>query len=163
MRKPNFLILDEPTSGLDPNQLMDIRSLIQEIGKEKTVLFSTHIMQEVEASCDRVLILRDGRLVLDQSLAELRHSRTLQLRASPEADDLERHLRRMPQVASVYREPDTGDCEQYTLLLHDASDIDRAASNVAHCVQAAGARLFQLTPVARDLGSVFREANNSDP
>ena len=77
-------------------------------------------------------------------------------------EELERHLRRMPQVASVYREPDTGDCEQYTLLLHDASDIDRAASNVAHCVQAAGARLYQLTPVARDLGSVFREANSSE-
>jgi ABC-2 type transport system ATP-binding protein len=160
--RPRLLILDEPTNGLDPQQTEQMRALIRRLAKRATVILSTHIMQEVDASCDRVLIMRDGRLVLDQSLAELRNSRTLQLRASAEAEELERHLRRMPQVASVYREPDTGDCEQYTLLLHDASDIDRAASNVAHCVQAAGARLFQLTPVARDLGSVFREANNSE-
>ncbi len=160
--RPRLLILDEPTNGLDPQQTEQMRALIRRLAKRATVILSTHIMQEVDASCDRVLIMRDGRLVLDQSLAELRHSRTLQLRASTEADELERHLRRMPQVASVYREPDTGDCEQYTLLLHDASDIDRAASNVAHCVQAAGARLYQLTPVARDLGSVFREANSSE-
>lgn len=64
---PQVLILDEPTSGLDPNQLLDIRNLIKEIGKEKTVIFSTHIMQEVEAVCDRIIIIDKGKIVADDS------------------------------------------------------------------------------------------------
>jgi ABC-2 type transport system ATP-binding protein len=65
---PKVLILDEPTTGLDPNQLLEIRKLIQEIGKEKTVMLSTHIMQEVEACCQRVLIVNKGKLVADRSI-----------------------------------------------------------------------------------------------
>jgi ABC-2 type transport system ATP-binding protein len=64
---PQVLILDEPTSGLDPNQLLDIRNLIKEIGKEKTIIFSTHIMQEVEAVCDRIIIIDKGKIVADDS------------------------------------------------------------------------------------------------
>lgn len=65
---PKVLILDEPTTGLDPNQLVDIRNLIQEFGKDRTVLFSTHIMQEVTAICDRFLVLRKGELVADRAV-----------------------------------------------------------------------------------------------
>ncbi len=68
---PPLLILDEPTSGLDPNQLAEIRSLIRTIGKEKTVIFSTHIMQEVEAVCDRVVILHQGRVMADAPTKEI--------------------------------------------------------------------------------------------
>jgi ABC-2 type transport system ATP-binding protein len=63
---PEILILDEPTSGLDPNQIVEIRSLISELGKEKTVILSTHIMQEVEAICDRVIIIDKGKIVADE-------------------------------------------------------------------------------------------------
>lgn len=73
LHNPSVLILDEPTTGLDPNQLIDIRELIKELGKEKTVLFSTHIMQEVEAVCDRVIIIKKGNLLLDKSLRELQN------------------------------------------------------------------------------------------
>ncbi len=72
IHEPEVLILDEPTSGLDPNQLSEIRSLIREIGKERTVLLSTHIMQEVEAICDRVIIVHQGRIVADDPVQELR-------------------------------------------------------------------------------------------
>jgi len=65
---PEVLILDEPTSGLDPNQLAEIRALIKQIGTEKTVIFSTHIMQEVQAICDRVLIINKGQLVANDSI-----------------------------------------------------------------------------------------------
>ena len=65
IHNPEVLILDEPTTGLDPNQLSEIRTLIKELGKEKTVLFSTHIMQEVEAICDRIIIINKGNLVAD--------------------------------------------------------------------------------------------------
>lgn len=68
---PEVLILDEPTSGLDPNQLVDIRNLIKNFGKEKTVMLSTHIMQEVEAICDRIIIIKNGKLVADDKTADI--------------------------------------------------------------------------------------------
>lgn len=76
---PEVLILDEPTSGLDPNQLVEIRNLIKEIGKSKTVMLSTHIMQEVEAICDRVIIIKSGKLVADGTPNELQYEATGQV------------------------------------------------------------------------------------
>jgi ABC-2 type transport system ATP-binding protein len=73
LHDPEVLILDEPTSGLDPNQLLEIRALIKTIGKEKTVMLSTHIMQEVEAICDRAIIIHKGRIVADDSTQNLHH------------------------------------------------------------------------------------------
>jgi ABC-2 type transport system ATP-binding protein len=72
IHQPEVLILDEPTSGLDPNQLEEIRGLIKQLGKEKTVILSTHIMQEVEAICDRVIIINKGKIVADDSAATLK-------------------------------------------------------------------------------------------
>lgn len=72
LHNPDILILDEPTTGLDPNQLIEIRNLIKSLGKEKTVFLSTHIMQEVEAMCDRVIIINNGEIVLDKNLVDLR-------------------------------------------------------------------------------------------
>jgi ABC-2 type transport system ATP-binding protein len=72
IHEPEVLILDEPTSGLDPNQLEEIRGLIKQLGKEKTVILSTHIMQEVEAICDRVIIINKGKIVADDSAATLK-------------------------------------------------------------------------------------------
>ena len=71
---PDVLILDEPTSGLDPNQLVEIRSLIQQVGREKTVMLSTHIMQEVEAICNRVIIVNKGKIATDQASEEIKSS-----------------------------------------------------------------------------------------
>ena len=72
IHNPDVLILDEPTTGLDPNQLVEIRDLIKNIGKDKTVIFSTHIMQEVEAICDRVVIINRGKIVVDSTLSNLK-------------------------------------------------------------------------------------------
>ena len=71
LHDPEVLILDEPTSGLDPNQLVDIRALIRNLGKDRTVVLSTHIMQEVEAMCDRVVLIRLGEIVADAPLADM--------------------------------------------------------------------------------------------
>ena len=78
IHKPEVLILDEPTSGLDPNQIIEIRELIKNFGKEKTVILSTHIMQEVEAMCDRVIIINKGSIVADNDLLTLQkqHNQT---------------------------------------------------------------------------------------
>ena len=75
LHDPEVLILDEPTSGLDPNQLVEIRALIKSFGKDKTVLFSTHIMQEVEAICDRVIIINNGKIVADESIKQIHENK----------------------------------------------------------------------------------------
>ena len=72
LHEPQVLILDEPTTGLDPNQIVEIRSLIRSIGTDRTVLFSTHIMQEVEQLCDRVILLNKGTIVADEGIAQLK-------------------------------------------------------------------------------------------
>ncbi len=74
LHEPEVLILDEPTSGLDPNQIIEIRNVIKEQGKNKTVLFSTHILQEVQAICDRVIIINKGELVADNSVEQLKQN-----------------------------------------------------------------------------------------
>ena len=76
IHNPEVLILDEPTSGLDPNQLIDIRNLVKEIGKQKTVILSTHIMQEVEAICSRVIIINKGKIVADDSTGAIQQKTT---------------------------------------------------------------------------------------
>jgi len=74
MKDPEILVLDEPTSGLDPNQIVEIREIIKEIGKEKTIILSTHILSEAEATCDRVVIIDHGKIVADGSAATLKQS-----------------------------------------------------------------------------------------
>lgn len=79
LHDPEVLILDEPTSGLDPNQIVEIRNVIKEQGKNKLVLFSSHILQEVEAICDRVIIINKGKLVADSSLQNLQQQSTMNI------------------------------------------------------------------------------------
>ncbi len=78
IHQPEVLILDEPTTGLDPNQLVEIRHLIKEVGKNKTVIFSSHIMQEVEALCDKVVIINHGKIVANGNLTELKGDRGME-------------------------------------------------------------------------------------
>jgi ABC-2 type transport system ATP-binding protein len=79
LHEPDVLIMDEPTSGLDPNQVRDVRDLIRELGRTKTVLLSTHILQEVEAVADRVILINAGRVVFDGLFAEMRsHGETIE-------------------------------------------------------------------------------------
>ena len=73
IHNPEVLILDEPTTGLDPNQLIEIRSIIKKLGKDKTVMLSSHIMQEIQAVCDRVIVLHKGNIVLDKKMSELQN------------------------------------------------------------------------------------------
>lgn len=91
IHNPSILILDEPTSGLDPNQIIEIRNLISDLGKEKTVMLSTHIMQEVEAICDRIIILNKGKIVADDNIQSIyNHSKdklvTIQVEFDKEPD-----------------------------------------------------------------------------
>src|SRR4030095_6638837 len=100
---PEVLILDEPTSGLDPNQIIEIRDVIKKQGKDKTVLFSSHILQEVEAMCDRVIIINKGNLVANDTLTNLRKGNSTNIvkvgfkEAVPAAQ-----LQELPTVKSVH-------------------------------------------------------------
>lgn len=100
---PDILILDEPTSGLDPNQIVDIRKIITDLGKEKTVILSTHIMQEVEAICDRVIIIDQGKIVADDSTANLSglFANNLQFRVEFKEDIPEKELMKIAHVSRV--------------------------------------------------------------
>jgi ABC-2 type transport system ATP-binding protein len=160
--RPRLLILDEPTNGLDPQQTEHMRRLIQGLARQATIILSTHIMQEVDAICERVLVIRHGRLALDARLDNLRQSRTMMLRTDNAAESLATSLRRMPEVADLLQHPDGDNRSRYTLTLHENADMDTAANNVARCVMQAGARLHQLQPVARGLEAVFREVNSDE-
>ncbi len=100
---PQVLILDEPTTGLDPNQIVEIRQLIKEVGQAKTVLFSTHIMQEVNALCDRVLIINQGKLVADSPVAELQNlgRKEIRILAEFEAEVNPSPLQSLPGVQRI--------------------------------------------------------------
>jgi len=104
VHSPEVLILDEPTSGLDPNQVIEIRNLIKAQGKDKTVLFSSHILQEVQAVCDRVIIINKGRLVADDSLSSLQRgvkSNTVTVAFKTSVEPA--LLQKLPAVAGVAR------------------------------------------------------------
>ena len=106
LHRPSILILDEPTEGLDPNQRVTIRDLIKSLGKERTVLISTHVMQEVETTCDRVLVISRGNLVADSPVDDLllKAQGVRAVHIEVEGNDVERHLEGLPNVDSIERE-----------------------------------------------------------
>ncbi len=145
--EPRVLILDEPTNGLDPNQTQHMRELIKGLSRQATVILSTHIMQEVDAICDRVLILRDGKLVLDQRLAELRDTGHLLLKTDLDAARVRALLPQHPleEVGNMLR-----------IELGEGREADAIAAELAGAITGAGGKLFHLAPESRDLESVFR-------
>ncbi|MEZ5557382.1 MAG: ABC transporter ATP-binding protein [Pseudomonadales bacterium] len=152
LHSPRFLILDEPTNGLDPGQTQHMRQLIRSLSAGATVILSTHIMQEVSALCDRVLILRGGRLVVDERLDALRASNRLRVRTSSEGNLLE-VLGGVDGVESVAQAGDGG----WELAV--SGNVDAAAQAVALTLVDAGLPVYQVTAVQRDLETVFREAS----
>ncbi len=101
LHNPEVLILDEPTTGLDPNQLIEIRQLIKNVGKEKTVLLSTHIMQEVEAICDRVIIINKGEIVLDKKLKDLKNNKQQIIEVEFDYRVEEVALQQLPKIEKI--------------------------------------------------------------
>ena len=100
IHNPDVLVLDEPTTGLDPNQIQEIRTLIKELGKEKTILFSTHIMQEVEAVCDRVIIIKKGELLIDKPIKELKKSNEQTIEVTFDYKIEEQFIQMLPNMIS---------------------------------------------------------------
>ena len=149
LHDPEVLILDEPTTGLDPNQLVDIRNLIKEIGKTKTVLFSTHIMQEVEAVCDRVIIINKGRIVTDNKLADLKGDKDQIIEVEFDLRVEEQLLNQLPKLTKAINLHDN----TWQLTFDTTKDMRPAIFDFAHDN---GLKLLQSQVKNQDLESLFR-------
>ena len=160
LHHPAVLILDEPTNGLDPSQIEHMRTLIRNLAETATLMISTHILQEVEAVCDRVLILRAGHLALDARLAELRTTGRLLVsldRAAAEAEGLLRGLHGV--AACTLLGPAKGDAHGPLRYALDTADPEGLAPRVASTVVAQGWPLYGLQREKRDLQGLFHEVN----
>jgi len=157
LHQPQILILDEPTNGLDPTQIQHMRQLIRELAHQATVIISTHILQEVQAICDRAIIIRAGRKVLDARLDELQSSRHLLLTSDAAPEQLRDALQAIAGINTVEPLPTDGPRHSYALELDDEDRSPETAPLVARTVLDQGFRLYALHPEQRDLESVFSE------
>lgn len=159
IHNPQILILDEPTTGLDPNQIVEIRELIKELGKEKTVIFSTHILPEVEATCDRVIIINDGKIVADGAPTELRQQASGQeisrLRIEDGlTDTIIDTLNALPSIASV-------DWDGNLFLVESANGFSSRRDIFKTCVKNNWV-ITEMTPIERNLEDVFRNVTTKN-
>ena len=154
LHSPDIIILDEPTNGLDPTQILQMRELIRELAKTATVILSTHILQEVQAVCERVLIMRDGKLVVDSLIADLQSGRQLRLAIdSGEASDY------LACVAGVSKVEKLESADGKSSYLLDCGET--VAPEVAAAIASAGDKLYSLSPEVRNLETVFAEVNTA--
>lgn len=153
LHNPDVLILDEPTTGLDPNQLVDIRNLIKSIGKEKTVFLSTHIMQEVEAMCDRVIIINKGEIVADKKLKELREGQEQIVVVEFDYRVEDAFLLNLPKVKQVVNTHDF----IYEITFSTTEDMRSHVFDFAHDNQL---KILQLNQKNVSLESLFRDLTN---
>ncbi len=151
LHNPDVLILDEPTTGLDPNQLVEIRELIKNIGKNKTVFLSTHIMQEVEAICDRVIIINEGKIVTDKKLNKILTEETIQI-IEVEFDKIidEAMISKLSNITSFSKKSPT-----IWELTFESKDDMRAV--VFDFAQSNGLKTLQISQKNKNLEQIFRE------
>jgi ABC-2 type transport system ATP-binding protein len=154
LHDPEVLILDEPTTGLDPNQLMDIRNLIKKIGTEKTVFLSTHIMQEVESMCDRVIIINKGVVVADKKLKELQEGQEQVVVVEFDYRVEEAFLKALPKVKSVVNTHDF----VYEITFATQEDMRSYVFDFAYDNQL---KILQLNQKNASLESLFRELTSN--
>ena len=159
---PRVLILDEPTSGLDPNQIVEIRSLIQDIGTQKTVVLSTHILPEVQATCDRVIIINHGKIVADGPIADLQRSLQggekilieVEVPDGESFDAISVEVRRIPAIAAVSLIDERDGVKKFSIETTQAIDIRRDLFRL--CVQK-GWGLLELHREQTSLEDIFRQ------
>jgi len=154
---PEVLILDEPTSGLDPNQIVEIRELIKKIGREKTVILSSHILAEVEATCDRILIINDGRLVADGTATTLRKQAQNKeiVKITIEDGDRNEIYRSLQGIDSIEL-VDLLPAHTQSFEVQSKADMSSRKAIFKMCVDKKWT-LTEMTPVERKLEEVFRD------
>ncbi len=157
LHRPKYLILDEPTNGLDPSQIQQIRELIRELAHEATVILSTHIMQEVSAVCDRTLILRNARLVVDERIKALQQGSSVRLVTDPAC--------RVDEVLGgerLGRLDSLGNGEWRFTNDDAAEDLTQHCARIARAAVAREVPIYSIGPVIRDLEAIFREVNEAE-
>ncbi|HZH70406.1 MAG TPA: gliding motility-associated ABC transporter ATP-binding subunit GldA [Flavobacteriaceae bacterium] len=150
LHNPDVLILDEPTTGLDPNQLIEIRELIKNSGKDKTVFLSTHIMQEVEAICDRVIIINKGKIVADEKMASLKKG---QLQIVEVEFDFRVEMEALQQLPKLKKAENTHGFI-YELTFDSQTDMRPVVFDFAHDN---GLKILELRQKIKNLEALFRE------
>jgi ABC-2 type transport system ATP-binding protein len=159
MDDPEILVLDEPTSGLDPNQIVEIRNIIREIGKEKTVVLSTHILSEAEATCDRLVIINKGRIVADGATAELKKEAgdeyvlNVSLRGVG-FDEARDAFRAVPGVSEVTLVNAGDDAVDFSISCGGGEDMRPEIHDV---IRENGWALLEFHMKSRTLETIFRE------
>ena len=153
LHKPDILILDEPTNGLDPNQILQMRELIKELAKSSTVIVSTHVLQEVQAICERVLIMRGGQLVLDSKIKDLQTENKIIFSFQPSESDVITMLSESPLVKKV---EEVQNSETTSLKV----EVQKAEiPSLIRSLVSAGANIEAIMPEKRTLETVFAEVS----
>lgn len=164
MSDPEILILDEPTSGLDPNQIVEIREIIKKIGSEKTVILSTHILSEVEATCDRVVIINKGKIVADGSTLDLKkesrseYSLNISLRGG-ETEAVQGVLSPLEGVSEVRQTGADNGTRSFRLLCHTAEDI---REQVYRKIKEQDWVLLEFSQEMKSFEKIFRELTREE-
>ncbi|MGE3279102.1 MAG: ATP-binding cassette domain-containing protein [Candidatus Altimarinota bacterium] len=165
LHDPEVLILDEPTSGLDPNQIIEIRSLIKEIGKEKTIILSTHILSEAEATCDRVLIINKGRIVASGTAQELRSQHKdkalIRVKIEGEGKGLIKKLEEINGVTHVLK-IDRGVEKGYSMFEVETESNQDLRKQITQAVVSGGFDLVEVQREGKTLEDVFAELTGKD-
>lgn len=156
LHNPSILILDEPTNGLDPTQIQHMRDLILSLAKQATVILSTHILQEVQAICDRVIIIRNGQLALDSRMDELRSGNRLLVSVDSTPEKTQPIFKSVNGVESIEVLGNDGPLYRYALALNRQNDLE-AAPEVSRALLDGGCKLYMLQRERRDLETVFGE------
>jgi ABC-2 type transport system ATP-binding protein len=160
IHSPEILVLDEPTSGLDPSQIIIMRQLIKKLSKTSTVLLSTHIMQEVEAICDRVIIIFNGKIAVDSSLDKLRENNQLYLSVDCSHNEVRNLLSSINGISDIEQTNKEQYYTNYTISFADV-DINEITPNIAQKICSNGWKMYKLSSEKRTLETVFREVNQN--
>jgi ABC-2 type transport system ATP-binding protein len=159
MSDPEILVLDEPTSGLDPNQIIEIREIIKRIGKEKTVILSTHILSEVEATCDRVVIIKQGKIIADGSMETLKQSsgsknRINILLLNSDYESVKKELGSIEGVEEVQLETNNEGVLQASVICRTSADL---RGDIYRKIKETEWILIELYQETQTLENIFRE------
>lgn len=156
---PEILILDEPTNGLDPTQIQHMRTLITNLSATTTVILSTHILHEVQAICDHVLILRNAKLALNSSLKELQKSRQLTLICNSNLDVLRDHIGDYPKLKLVENSSLDEGIFEYILQCNDDEYFNALIPELVRSLTRNNIDIYTIKPIQQDLEAVFKKIN----
>ncbi len=161
LHEPDILILDEPTNGLDPTQILHMRALITELAKSSTVIISTHVLQEVQAICDRVIILKNGKKALDAKIDEIQTEGRLLLQIGGKADDPLPIIEKCQGVASTLPVSNSqsfkSGSKTFAVTIAGGEDKQETAARTAQALYENGYRLYGMQFESRNLETVFAE------